>query len=197
MSPVAVPSRLSSAERARRAARGGASRSVPVPLLVPALVAVAFLVLPLVGLLLRAPWGHLGAALSGADATQALILSLWTASTATAISLVIGVPLAWVLARSRFPGQRLLRALVTLPLVLPPVVGGVALLLAFGRTGFIGQYLNSWFGLTIPASDNASTSYPIATITSSKEMSIAQAFVAYVLSPTGQSVLSAAGFEKP
>ena len=150
MAPVAGPSHLSSAERARRAARGGASRSVPVPLLVPALIAVAFLVLPLVGLLIRAPWGHLGAALSGSDATQALILSLWTASTATAISLVIGVPLAWVLARSRFPGQRLLRALVTLPLVLPPVVGGVALLLAFGRTGFIGQYLNSWFGLTIP-----------------------------------------------
>ena len=78
MGPVAAPSRLSSAERARRAARGGASRSVPVPLLVPALIAVAFLVLPLTGLLLRAPWGHLGAALSGADATQALILSLWT-----------------------------------------------------------------------------------------------------------------------
>src|SRR5262249_35560719 len=125
MGPVAVPSRLSSAERARRAARGGAWRSVPVPLLVPALMAVAFLVLPLVGLLIRAPWGRLGAALSGSDATQALTLSLWTATVATAISLVIGVPLAWVLARSRFPGQRLLRALVTLPLLLPPVVGGV------------------------------------------------------------------------
>ena len=78
------------------------------------------------------------------------MLSLWTASAATAISLVIGVPLAWVLARSSFPGQRLLRALVTLPLVLPPVVGGVALLLAFGRSGFVGAYLNSWFGLTLP-----------------------------------------------
>jgi molybdate transport system permease protein len=123
---------------------------VPVPLLVPALIAIAFLVLPLVGLLIRAPWGRLGAALSGSDATQALTLSLWTATVATAISLVIGVPLAWVLARSRFPGQRLLRALVTLPLVLPPVVGGVALLLAFGRTGFVGRLLDSWFGLTIP-----------------------------------------------
>ena len=69
---------------------------MPVPLLVPALIAVAFLVLPLVGLLIRAPWGRLGAALSGADATQALVLSLWTASVSTAISLVIGVPLAWV-----------------------------------------------------------------------------------------------------
>jgi molybdate transport system permease protein len=119
-------------------------------LLVPALIAVAFLILPLAGLLIRAPWGHLGAALSGADATQALILSVWTASASTAISLIIGVPLAWVLARSSFPGQRLLRALVTLPLVLPPVVGGVALLLAFGRTGVLGRYLDSWFGLTIP-----------------------------------------------
>jgi molybdate transport system permease protein len=123
---------------------------VPGSLLAPALIAVAFLVLPLAGLMIRAPWGHMGAALSGSDATQALVLSLWTSSVTTAISLVIGVPLAWVLARTTFPGQRLLRALATLPLVLPPVVGGVALLLAFGRTGFIGRYLNSWFGLTIP-----------------------------------------------
>ena len=130
--------------------RGTTLRSVPAPLLAPALVAVAFLVLPLIGLLIRAPWGHLARALSGSDATQALVLSLWTASASTAISLIIGVPLAWVLARTRFPGQRLLRSLVTLPLVLPPVVGGVALLLAFGRTGFIGRLLDSWFGLTIP-----------------------------------------------
>jgi len=115
-------------------------------------VAVAFLVLPLIALVVRAPWGRLGSVLSGSDAVQALTLSLWTASVATGVALVIGVPLAWVLARSSFPGQRLLRALVTLPLVLPPVVGGVALLLAFGRAGFIGRYLDSWFGLTIPFS---------------------------------------------
>jgi molybdate transport system permease protein len=143
-------SRLTPGERARRAARGGAAKSAPLPLLVPALIAVAFLLLPLAGLLIRAPWGHLGAALSGSDATQALILSLWTATATTAISLLVGVPLAWVLARGSFPGQRLLRALVTLPLVLPPVVGGVALLLAFSRTGFLGRYLDSWFGVTIP-----------------------------------------------
>jgi molybdate transport system permease protein len=142
--------RLTARERARRAARGGSSRSAPAPLLVPALVAVAFLVLPLAGLLIRAPWSGLAAALTGSDATEALQLSLWTATAATAISLVVGVPLAWLLARGRFPGQRLLRALVTLPLVLPPVVGGVALLLAFGRTGFIGSSLDTWFGLTIP-----------------------------------------------
>jgi len=121
-------------------------------LLVPALIATLFLLLPLAGLLIRAPWGRLGAALSGSDATQALTLSLWTATVSTAISMMIGVPLAWVLARSSFPGQRLLRALVTLPLVLPPVVGGVALLLAFSRTGVVGRYLDSWFGLTIPFS---------------------------------------------
>ncbi|HUK68316.1 MAG TPA: ABC transporter permease [Streptosporangiaceae bacterium] len=119
-------------------------------MLAPALVAVAFLVLPLIGLVVRAPWARLGSVLSGSDATQALTLSLWTASVATVVSLVIGVPLAWVLARSSFPGQRLLRALVTLPLVLPPVVGGVALLLAFGRDGLVGRLLDSWFGLTIP-----------------------------------------------
>jgi molybdate transport system permease protein len=146
----AAPSRLTARERARRTARGGASRSVPAPLLAPALIAVGFLVLPLIGLLIRAPWSAMGAALSGSDATQALVLSLWTASVTTGISLLIGVPLAWVLARSSFPGLRLLRALVTLPLVVPPVVGGVALLLAFSRVGVVGRYLDSWFGLTIP-----------------------------------------------
>ena len=143
-------SRLTGHDRARRAARGGAPRSAPLPLLVPGVVAVAFLVLPLIGLVIRAPWGRMAAVLSGSDAVQALGLSLWTASVATGVALFIGVPLAWVLARTVFPGQRLLRALVTLPLVLPPVVGGVALLLAFGRAGFIGRLLNDWFGLTIP-----------------------------------------------
>ena len=148
---VGASTRLSARDRARRAARGGQSpRSVPGPLLIPAVIAVAFLLLPLAGLVVRAPWGRLASALSGADAVQALVLSLWTATVATGVCIVIGVPLAWVLARTSFPGRRLLRALVTLPLVLPPVVGGVALLLAFGRAGFIGKLLDSWFGLTIP-----------------------------------------------
>ena len=109
-----------------------------------------FLVVPLVGLVVRAPWGQAWTILHGSAAGEALRLSLWTSTTATAISLLIGVPLAWVLARTDFPGLRLLRALVTLPLVLPPVVGGVALLLAFGRSGFVGQYLDQWFGITLP-----------------------------------------------
>jgi molybdate transport system permease protein len=147
--------RLSPRERLRRSTRGGGSRSVPTPLLAPAVVAVAFLVLPLAGLILRAPWGDVWSILRGSNASQALQLSLWTSTVATGVSLVIGVPLAWVLARTDFPGLRLLRALVTLPLVLPPVVGGVALLLAFGRDGFIGRYLDQWFGVTIPFSPTA------------------------------------------
>jgi molybdate transport system permease protein len=147
--------RLSPRERLRRSTRGGGSRSVPAPLLAPAVVAVAFLVLPLAGLILRAPWGDVWSILRGSNASQALQLSLWTSTVATGVSLVIGVPLAWVLARTDFPGLRLLRALVTLPLVLPPVVGGVALLLAFGRDGFIGRYLDQWFGVTIPFSPTA------------------------------------------
>ncbi len=141
---------LTARDRARRAERGGGSRSAPASLLAPGLIAVAFLVLPLIGLVVRAPWRRLVTVLSRSDAVQALQLSLWTATLATAIALVIGVPLAWILARTSFPGQRLLRALVTLPLVLPPVVGGVALLLVFGRDGFIGSLLDDWFGLTIP-----------------------------------------------
>ena len=134
-------------ERLRSRAGG-----TPWPLGVPAVVAMVFLVLPLVGLLIRAPWATLRSLLSDPTVGEALRLSLVTATLATAVSLVVGVPLAWVLARARFPGRSLLRALVTLPLVLPPVVGGVALFLALGRRGLVLQYLARWFGLTIPFS---------------------------------------------
>jgi molybdate transport system permease protein len=123
---------------------------VPWPLAVPATVAVAFLLLPLTGLLVRAPWRGLDRILGESQVVDALRLSLICASAATVLSLLFGVPLAWVLARARFRGRGVLRALVTLPLVLPPVVGGVALLLAFGRRGIVGQYLDSWFGFTLP-----------------------------------------------
>lgn len=150
-----APSTLSHGERERRAARGGGSRSVPVPLLAPAVVAIAFLAVPLAGLLVRAPWANAWSILRESQAIEALRLSLWTATAATVISLMVGVPLAWLLARADFRGLRPLRALVTLPLVLPPVVGGVALLLAFGRNGLLGQYLDQWFGVTIPFSPAA------------------------------------------
>ncbi|NJQ01122.1 molybdate ABC transporter permease subunit [Streptomyces zingiberis] len=130
----------------RRRVRGG----VPPLLLLPALAGLAFLVLPLVALLLRAPWRGMPDLLAGAAVWQALQLSLLCATAATGVSLVIGVPLAWLLARVEFPGRRLLRALVTLPLVLPPVVGGVALLMALGRNGVVGQWLDAWFGITLP-----------------------------------------------
>jgi molybdate transport system permease protein len=84
------------------------------------------------------------------DVGTALRLSLECSVAAVALSVVLGVPLAWMLARVRFPGQPVVRALVTLPMVLPPVVGGVALLLAFGRRGFVGQALEHLTGVTLP-----------------------------------------------
>ncbi|MDQ0989690.1 molybdate ABC transporter permease subunit [Streptomyces sp. V3I7] len=136
--------------RRRRVGAGNGLRWVPLPLLVPGIVALAFLLLPLLALLVRAPWGSLPEQLTSPAVWQALRLSLVCATAATAVALILGVPLAWLLARTRFPGRGLVRALVTLPLVLPPVVGGVALLLALGRNGIIGQWLDSWFGITLP-----------------------------------------------
>ncbi|MDG3010092.1 molybdate ABC transporter permease subunit [Rhodococcus sp. D2-41] len=101
-------------------------------------------------LVVRAPWGAMRALLTGHEVLTALRLSLECATAATAVSIVLGVPLAWVLARVRLPGIGLLRAAVTLPLVLPPVVGGLALLLALGRNGIVGQYLDRWLGVTLP-----------------------------------------------
>lgn len=116
-------------------------RSRPWGLLAPAALGLVFLLTPLLGLLLRAPWSRMGELLTGPAVGPALRLSLVSAACATAVSLVLGVPLAWVLARRAFPGRRLVRALVTLPLVLPPVVGGVGLLAAFGRKGVFGPAL--------------------------------------------------------
>jgi len=129
-----------------RRARG----RVPVVLLLPAVLGLAFLVLPLVGLLVRTPWSTLPQRLTAPGVLAALRLSLLCASLATLLCIVLGVPLAWLLARIDFPGRRLVRALVTVPLVLPPVVGGVALLLVLGRRGLIGSWLDSTFGVTLP-----------------------------------------------
>ncbi|MEV4623174.1 ABC transporter permease [Asanoa sp. NPDC049573] len=128
------------------------SRRAPLALLLPALLGLLFLVLPLAGLLYRAPWTTLPQRLTEPGILDALRLSLLTATIATALCLVLGVPLAWLLARVRFPGRRVVRALVTVPLVLPPVVGGVALLLVFGRRGLIGEWLDGSFGITLPFS---------------------------------------------
>ncbi|WP_067813305.1 ABC transporter permease [Actinomadura kijaniata] len=148
---TAAPPAAPSAERAARARRAPSGR-VPLVLLLPALLGLAFLVLPLAGLLWRAPWSTLGTRLAQPHVLEALRLSLVTATLATALCLLLGVPLAWMLARVPFRGVRLVRALVTVPLVLPPVVGGVALLLVLGRRGVVGQWLDAWFGITLPFS---------------------------------------------
>ncbi|MDT0477564.1 molybdate ABC transporter permease subunit [Streptomyces sp. DSM 41014] len=146
--PAAATARPGGPRRGR--VRTGIRRGVPLPLLLPALLGLAFLLLPLLALVVRAPWSTLPDQLTSTEVWQALRLSLLCATSATLVSLVLGVPLAWLLARTDFPGRGLVRALVTLPLVLPPVVGGVALLLALGRNGVIGQWLDSWFGVTLP-----------------------------------------------
>jgi molybdate transport system permease protein len=130
--------------------RGRRTQRVPVPLLLPALAGLAFLVLPLAGLVIRAPWTTLWQQLTEPGALTALRLSLQTATIATGVCLILGVPLAWLLARVEFPGRRVIRALVTVPLVLPPVVGGVALLLVFGRRGLIGEWLDAALGFALP-----------------------------------------------
>src|SRR5207237_1819812 len=98
--------------------------------------------LPLAGLVWRAPWSSAWSVLNTSAARDALRLSLVTSLSATVIAIALGVPLAWVQARVDYPGKRFVRALTTLPMVLPPVVGGVALLLALGRRGIGGSQLD-------------------------------------------------------
>ena len=117
---------------------------------VVASLAVAVMVLPLAGLLQRAPWSTIGAELASNEAWTALRLSLVCSLGALAVAIVLGIPLAWVLARVDFPGRALVRAVVILPMVLPPVVAGVALLSAFGRRGLIGAHLGSLPGFPLP-----------------------------------------------
>jgi molybdate transport system permease protein len=114
--------------------------------------AMAVLTLPLVGLIVRAPWLQLPSLFTAESARAALRLSLITSLLALGLCTVLGVPLAWLFARREFPGKALLRALCILPMVLPPVVGGVALLLAFGRRGLFGQPFAELTGLTLPFS---------------------------------------------
>jgi molybdate transport system permease protein len=119
-------------------------------MLVPGILAVAFLMVPLVALLLRAPWGDLVGTLADPAVLDALRLSLLTATAAVAVVVVVGIPLAWLLARVDFPGRSVVRAFVVVPLVLPPVVAGVALLSAFGRRGVVGGPLYDLFGVSLP-----------------------------------------------
>jgi molybdate transport system permease protein len=122
----------------------------PVAALALGAVGIALLGLPVAGLLWRAPWSGVLDIVDDPVVRTALRLSVITSVCATAVAIVLGVPLAWVLARTEFPGRRVVRALSLVPLVLPPVVGGVALLLAFGRRGLLGSRLDGWFGITLP-----------------------------------------------
>jgi len=125
----------------------------PLPGLVAlALLAMLFIVGPLVGLLTRVDWGALPSALASPDVLTALRLSIECSLLALALSLVVGLPLAYVLARLALPGHRIARALVLLPMILPPVVGGIALQTVFGRTAPVGSFLHSVFGVTLPFS---------------------------------------------
>jgi molybdate transport system permease protein len=129
--------------------RGRRGATAPVPILILAVIGALFFVLPFLGLLLRAPWSELPGAVVSPQVTSALRLSLLGSLWAVSLSMLFGLPLAWLLARVEFPGRSLLRGLVTLPVVLPPVVGGVALLLALGRLGLVGRWLESAFGITL------------------------------------------------
>ncbi|MDP6492004.1 MAG: molybdate ABC transporter permease subunit [Acidimicrobiales bacterium] len=113
-------------------------------------LAVVLLALPIVGLLQRTPWSSLPDLLGDDVTLDALRVSLVVSLVAALVVLVLGTPLAWALGRTDLPGRRIVRALVVLPMVLPPVVGGAALLFALGRRGLIGQWLDRWFGLTLP-----------------------------------------------
>jgi molybdate transport system permease protein len=123
---------------------------VPAALVALAGLGLLFFLLPLAGLIVRAPWHQAAASIGSAETVTALELSLFCSVTATAIALVLGIPLALVLSRTSGTLRSVLRALTTLPMVLPPVVGGVALLLAFGRTGLVGSFLYQGFGIQIP-----------------------------------------------
>ncbi|MDG2427337.1 MAG: ABC transporter permease [Acidimicrobiales bacterium] len=125
-------------------------RSAPRGVLFIAVLSITFLALPVLALLQRAPWSSLVNLLTQREVIDALSVSMVVSLTAAGIVLVLGTPLAWVLARVNMPFRRLIRALVLLPMVLPPVVGGTALLFALGRRGLVGQWLERWFDLTLP-----------------------------------------------
>lgn len=134
------------------AGRRAQSARPPGAVVAVAAIGGTFIVVPFVALLQRAPWTDLGDLLGRPIVTDALRLSLTAAFAATIASLVLGIPLAWVLARAEFPGRSALRAVVLLPMVLPPVVGGAALLFAFGRRGLLGGPVYDASGFLLPFS---------------------------------------------
>ncbi|MEI7517217.1 MAG: ABC transporter permease [Mycobacteriaceae bacterium] len=109
----------------------------------PAALATVFVALPLVAIAIKVDWSRFGSLITSPASRAALLLSLRTATASTLLCLILGVPLALVLARHRGALARVLRPLILLPLVLPPVVGGIALLYVYGRLGLLGHYLDA------------------------------------------------------
>ena len=125
-------------------------RFVPTALAVVGVSALVLLIgVPLLALLVRAPWGDALDVLTDPAVREALGLSVIVSLWALFLAVVLGFPIAWVLARVSFPGRALVRSLVLLPMVVPPVIGGVALLVAFGRRGVVGQHLDDWFDIRL------------------------------------------------
>jgi molybdate transport system permease protein len=135
---------------ATRTRSGSGSGSAPWSLWLLGLLCLAFLALPVVGLVARAPWSELPGRLTRPGVGQALGLSAVCATASTLVALVLGVPMAWLLARRHLPAPSVVRAVVLVPLLLPPVVGGIGLLAALGRQGLVGRWLDACFGLRLP-----------------------------------------------
>ena len=130
----------------------GPQGAPPRPLVILGGIGAAIVLLPVFGLLARTPWSRLADLLGQDIVADALGLSLLTSVVAALLSLALGLPLAWLISRTRFPGRSLLRAFVTLPMVLPPVVGGAALLFALGRRGVVGEPIYELTGFALPFS---------------------------------------------
>jgi molybdate transport system permease protein len=150
MTAPATEQRPGSAREAAPVATRGSLGRIPVVLLLPAVLAAALLVVPTVSLVLKTPWGDFLGQVTSTPVLQALWLTCVASVATVVLCLVLGTPLAWLLARVEFRGSSWLRAAVLVPLVLPPVVAGVALITALGRTGLVGRWLYEWFGLTLP-----------------------------------------------
>jgi molybdate transport system permease protein len=127
---------------------------LPAWVYLPAAAGALFVIVPLVAILLEIDWANFIPLITSESSRASLLLSLQTAAASTAVCVLLGIPMALVLARGSFPGQSVLRALVLLPLVLPPVVGGIALLYTFGRHGLLGQQLDL-LGIRIAFSTSA------------------------------------------
>ncbi|MGZ5367627.1 MAG: molybdate ABC transporter permease subunit, partial [Aeromicrobium sp.] len=130
------------------------SSSLPRWVFVPAAAGALFIMLPLAAMVARVEWSDFPGLVTSESSVDALVLSLRTSAMSTLLCILFGVPMAMVLARTAFRGQSLVRSFVLLPLVLPPVVGGIALLYTFGRKGLLGHSFEL-VGLTIAFSTTA------------------------------------------